>query len=349
MRLYNLGKAPWADSQLIYHALARLNREALVLVSPAEPYVCVGFHQDAQQEVDLAYCRARNLPVFRREVGGGAVYLDHGQLFWQMVLKRDSPLAPKARHKFYEKFLQPVINVYRALGMQAQYKPVNDVLVGSRKVSGTGVGEIGDCLVCVGNIIRDFNFVAMARMLKVPDEKFRDKLHQGLEANLSTVKRELGQAAYEKWDDAKLSELLADEFSRILGPLEPVAIDAELSQTMERLKERMLDENWLVLKRKAKDSKQVKLRHGVFIQQNTHKAPGGLLRATFQKDDDRLRGVFLSGDFFSYPPDAVEDLEAALEGVKPEQIGPVISDFYTGRGWETPGIALENWLKVLET
>ena len=71
MLLYDLGKAPWAESQLIYHALARLNKEALVLVSPAEPYVCVGFHQDAAQEVDLAYCRARNLPVFRREVGGG--------------------------------------------------------------------------------------------------------------------------------------------------------------------------------------------------------------------------------------------------------------------------------------
>lgn len=347
MRLYNLGKAPWADSQLIYHALARLNREALVLVSPAEPYVCVGFHQDATQEVDLDFCRAQNLPVFRREVGGGAVYLDGGQLFWQLMLRRDSPLAPKARHKFYEKFLGPVINVYQTLGMQAKYKPVNDVLVDGRKVSGTGVGEIGDCLVCVGNIIRDFDFASMARVLKVPDEKFRDKLHQGLEANLSTIKRELGQAAYEHWDDGKLSDLLVQEFSRILGPLEPVEIDAELSEAVERLKERMLDEKWLMKTRKAKNNRQVKLRDGVLVRQNTHKAPGGLLRATFQLNDGRLHGVFLSGDFFSYPPDAVEHLEAALEGLKPDQAGPVIADFYTSRAWETPGVATQDWLKVL--
>ena len=173
-----------------------------------------------------------------------------------MVLKKDRPLAPKARQKFYEKFLAPVINVYQALGLPAQYKPVNDVLVDGRKVCGTGVGEIGDCLVCVGNIIRDFDFAAMARVLKVPDEKFRDKLHQGLKANLTTIKRELGEEAHAHWDHERLSGLLVQEFSRILGPLQPAEIDDELAQTMERLKERMLTEKWLRKTRRAQDNRQ---------------------------------------------------------------------------------------------
>jgi lipoate-protein ligase A len=29
--------------------------------------------------VDLDYCARHNLPVYRREVGGGAVFLDNGQ------------------------------------------------------------------------------------------------------------------------------------------------------------------------------------------------------------------------------------------------------------------------------
>ena len=89
MELYNPGKVPWHESQLIYHALAKLGREALSLVSPATPYVCIGFHQDAEQEVDLDYCKAHGIPVFRREVGGGAVYLDGHQLFYQIILKKD--------------------------------------------------------------------------------------------------------------------------------------------------------------------------------------------------------------------------------------------------------------------
>jgi hypothetical protein len=66
MKLYNLGKVPWLDSQLIYHALAEMGREALSLVSPATPYVCIGFHQDAEQEVDLDYCKARGISFCKK-------------------------------------------------------------------------------------------------------------------------------------------------------------------------------------------------------------------------------------------------------------------------------------------
>ena len=95
MQLYNLGKVPWKESQLIYHALALCGEEALCLLSPASPYVCIGFHQDVTQEVDLEYCRQNHIPVFRREVGGGAVFRDGNQLFFQLILHRNSPHAPK--------------------------------------------------------------------------------------------------------------------------------------------------------------------------------------------------------------------------------------------------------------
>jgi lipoate-protein ligase A len=80
--LYNLGQVSWQESQLLYHALAKLGQESLCLLSPATPYVCIGFHQDVAQEVDLEFCRTNNIPVFRREVGGGAVFMDGNQLFF---------------------------------------------------------------------------------------------------------------------------------------------------------------------------------------------------------------------------------------------------------------------------
>ena len=69
MELLSLGPVDWRDSQLLYHACARLGREALILLSPATPYVCIGLHQDARHEVDLDFCRQNDIPVFRREVG----------------------------------------------------------------------------------------------------------------------------------------------------------------------------------------------------------------------------------------------------------------------------------------
>ena len=68
MKLYNLGHVPWMTSQLSYHALAQLGWQGLFLVAPSSPYVCIGYHQDLDQDVDVDYCEAQNIPIFRREV-----------------------------------------------------------------------------------------------------------------------------------------------------------------------------------------------------------------------------------------------------------------------------------------
>ncbi len=60
---------------LIFHALARMGIEALVIVSPKIPLVSIGYFQDAKQEVNLQYCIESKIPFMRREVGGGATYL----------------------------------------------------------------------------------------------------------------------------------------------------------------------------------------------------------------------------------------------------------------------------------
>jgi lipoate-protein ligase A len=348
MKLYNLGKVPWEVSQLIYHALAELGREALSLVSPATPYVCVGFHQDAAQEVDLDYCKANGIPVFKRDLGGGAVYLDGGQLFFHLILHRDNPVAPKRREAFYQKFLQPVVNVYRQIGIPAEYKPVNDVITGTRKISGTGVGEIGDCVVFVGNLILDFDYQMMSRVLNVPDEKFRDKVHKTLRDNLSTIRRELGEKEAESLDEGYLNGLMAEEFQHLLGPMETSTIDRSLELKMDELRARMLTDEWLFQRGKRQASgRDVKIRAGIKMIHRVHKAPGGLIRADFEMNEGRYGNVSLSGDFFCYPASAIGRLEARLEGRPVGEIEPVLESFYREEGVETPGIEIGDWKRVL--
>jgi len=348
MKLYDLGKVPWDESQLIYHALAALGREALSLVSPATPYVCIGFHQDVEQEVDLAYCEANNIPVFRRDLGGGAVYLDGDQLFFHLILRRDNPLAPKSKEAFYRKFLQPVINVYRHIGIPAEYKPINDVIVGMRKISGTGASEIGECVVFVGNLIVDFDYEMMSRVLKVPDEKFRDKVHKTLRENLSTIRRELGEKEAGQWDEARLNGLLAEEFQKLLGPMEPSERDDALIAKMDELRGQMISEEWLYhTRRRPVSGRQIKIRAGTKMVHNVHKAQGGLIRADFEVREEKLGGVHLSGDFFCSPKEAIGWLESRLEGQPFGEIGTLLERFYADERMETPGIGVDDWIKVL--
>lgn len=85
MYLFDLGERPWDESMLIFHALSRMGIEALNVVSPKTPFISIGYFQDAKLEVDIEYCKKENLPIFRREVGGGTVYLDRNQIFYQVI------------------------------------------------------------------------------------------------------------------------------------------------------------------------------------------------------------------------------------------------------------------------
>ncbi len=193
MLFFDLGKLPGQQSMLTFHALARMGIEALVAVSPKIPLVSIGYFQDAGQEVDLQYCKEAGIPFMRREVGGGATYLDENQIFYQLIWKKDNPKFPKAVQDIFPWFSEAPVETYRAFGVQAEYRSINDIITKEgRKIAGEGGGNIGDCMVFVGGILLDFNYKAMSRILKVPDEKFRGKVFKTMEENVTTMKRELG-------------------------------------------------------------------------------------------------------------------------------------------------------------
>ena len=344
MNLNRLGTVSWSDSQLLYHAQPRLGREGLNLLSPGSPYVCIGYFQDVAQEVDIELCQEQGIPIFRREVGGGAVYLDGDQLFYQLIIHRDNPLVPAGWEAFYRRFLQAPIAAYQTLGIPAEYRPVNDIVARGRKVSGNGAAEIGDYLVLVGNLIVDFDYENMARVLKVPDEKFRDKLYQTLRDNLSTIRREIGVAPprEELWD------LLAEKFTEVLGPMTTVTeVDDEWRAEVENLGQEMLTDEWLYKRRGRPRDRKVTIRSGVEVRQRMYKAPGGLIRAIAELQEGHLGAVSFSGDFFFYPAEKLVELEAALNGVKPEETEQTIASFYEQHEIESPGVTPGDLAHVL--
>jgi lipoate---protein ligase len=346
MDYYFLDAVSWQYSQALYHAMAHLGREALIVLRPATPYVCIGYHQDAQQEIDLEYAAQNNIPVFRREVGGGAVYLDGEQLFFQLVLRRNHPGVPVNIADFYRIFLQPVIDTFRKFGVPAEYKPVNDIVTGGRKISGTGAAQIDEMLILVGNFIQDFNFEMMTRVLRVPDEKFRDKVFKTMSENLTTFLRETGSIPA----NADLAASLAKNYEPLLGELTPRKLDEELTKKADELLLEMNNVEWLLVNdRRRPNAAQVKIAEGIYVIQKMLKTPGGLVRVTAVNQDGRLRDVHISGDFFFFPADSLEELELALDGVPvtPEDIGTTVSIFYQEHVIESPGVTPNDFVQVL--
>ncbi|MBE9508940.1 MAG: lipoate--protein ligase family protein, partial [Chloroflexi bacterium] len=230
------------------------------------------------------------------------------------------------------------------LGIPAEYRPVNDIVANQRKVSGCGAAEIGDYYVLVGNLIVDFDYKMMARVLKLPDEKFRDKVYKTIYENLSTIKREIEDVPPRE----ELWSLMADKFVEMLGPLEvETTVDEEWRAKTDELAEQFLTDEWLYQKRRPGAGREVTIRAGVQVKQKMHKAPGGLIRATAEVQDDVIAAVSLSGDFFFFPEGKLADMEAALVGVPIEEAERAIASFYAEYGIESPGVTPADFAKVL--
>ena len=344
MKLFHLRHVDWIDSQLIYHAMPRVGVEGILLLAPRSPYVCIGYHQNLEQEIDLEYCEKFNIPVFRREVGGGAVFLDGDQIFFQIVIHKDKSLNQSGKSEFYERLLQPVVDTYCELGVPTKFRPVNDVVtLEGRKIAGTGVVEIGDYIVLVGNLIADFDYETMVKVLRVPDEKYRDKVFNSMHDNLTTIKRELGYIP--SWDE--MADTLLRNFAVVLGTLEMTELPQKVLAEMERIKPGYLSDAWLFKKRRESANRNVKIASNVNIVHRVHKAPGGLIRSTFELKNGILSDISLSGDFFSYPSDAITKLEVLIEGATSNEIDSRILEFYANNDVEIPGVSPNDWKKVL--
>ncbi len=293
MFLFDLGKLPEQQSMLIFHALARMGIEALVIVSPQSSLVSIGYFQDAEKEVDIPYCKASGIPFMRREVGGGATYLDENQIFYQLIWRKDNPRFPRAIQETFEWFSEAPVETYRTFGVEAEYRAINDIVTQEgRKIAGEGGGDIGECMVFVGSILLDFDYNAMTKTLKVPDEKFRDKVYKTMEENLTTMKRELGTIPSRE----EVASVLKENFEKRLGRLKDASLNPEIIEKMKRLEVWMTSEAFL-LKKTPRIPTGVKIKEGVEVLYGLHKARGGLIRTAEEISEGRIEEITISGDF----------------------------------------------------
>lgn len=330
---------------LIFHALARMGIESLVIVSPKIPLVSIGYFQDAEQEVDLKYCRESGIPFMRREVGGGTTYLDENQIFYQLIWKKDHPKFPGAIDEIYPWFSEAPVETYSAFGIKTEFRVVNDIITqGGRKIAGEGGGNIGDCMVFVGGILLDFNYQAMCRILKVPHEKFRDKIYKTMEENLTTMKKELGTTPPRE----EVVSVLRERFEKRVGKLDEASLTLKILEKMRQIEAWMTSKEFL-LKKTPRIPGGVKIREGVEVLYGLHKARGGLIRTAEEISEGRIEDINISGDFTFYPKEGLDGLEGALEKVPLEenQIIERVETYYEEKRVESPGVESKDFAQTI--
>jgi lipoate-protein ligase A len=318
--LLELGQVPWIASQAIYHGVAEAMSEAtpdtIILATPDTPYFCLGYHQGVSV-LDVSRCRRKGRPIVRRRLGGGAVYLDSHQLFYQCVFHRSR--VPARVDALYAHLLGPAVAALRDLGLPARLRPVNEIELEGRRVAGTGAGQIGEAAVVVGNVLFDFAYDEMAEAWHVPSEVFRAQAAEGLRLSVTTLRRVVGEAIRPSEVVESLRRRYGEDLNR---RLEPGDLTRDERQAVARAEARLADPRW-VMREGGLARGGLKIAGGVFVHEVERPTAQGPLKVTARLRDGTIEALAVWGGAAG-SSSVAEELERALRGAHPADTGDVL-------------------------
>ncbi len=172
--------------------------------------VSIGYFQSMEEEVDVDKARELGVDVVRRITGGGAVYHKY-ELTYSIVI----PPPPGKILDSYRIVERGIVEALKSLGVNAEMSGINDIVVKGKKISGNAQTRKYGGMLQHGTILMDVDVDEMFSLLKVPQEKMRDKIVKNVKERVTSL-RHLGVDV----DFEELQKVMAEGFSK--------ALDAEL-------------------------------------------------------------------------------------------------------------------------
>jgi len=130
----------------------------------AEPTISVGYFQKLCDSVDRSACERLGVRIVRRKSGGSSIFTDRGQLIYGLVLgERD---LPEDRAASFRVICSAMARAISSFGVRAEYRPMNDIEIAGRKVSGNAQLRRKGSVLQHGTVILSTDMAAMDQVLK---------------------------------------------------------------------------------------------------------------------------------------------------------------------------------------
>ncbi len=153
--------------------------------------VSLGYFGKAAEDVDLDYCGENGIALLRRLSGGSAIYTDRRQLVYAFATRDGLPTAP---NRAYEKVCGALVRSFAHLGVEAEFKPINDVQFKGRKLSGSALTRRWGASLVHGTVLVEVDRDRMFRALRVDAAKVRAKNLPEPGARVTSLAEILGKA-----------------------------------------------------------------------------------------------------------------------------------------------------------
>ena len=141
--------------------------DGLFFIWQVRPTVICGRNQVVENEVNTDYCRAHGIEVFRRKSGGGCVYADRSNVMLSFVTSDEQVGFT------FNRFINMILLVLRRMGIEATGTSHNDVMIGSRKVSGTAFRHLPGGSIVHATLLYDTDMAHMLNAITPPQEKLQ--------------------------------------------------------------------------------------------------------------------------------------------------------------------------------
>jgi len=199
--------------------------------------VSIGYFQSMEEEIDTKACNERGIDYVRRRTGGGAVYHDQdGELTYSLIIDEHHRLIHGDFQKTYETLCSGLVLGLKLLGIPAEFRPINDIVVEGKKISGNAQTRGMSIVHQHGTILREVDPSLMFTVLKVPSEKIRDKMIKFASERVTSINGFLkSQLSFEELKEALTNGFL-EAFKVEFVPQKTAKFESQLAVKLRKEK-----------------------------------------------------------------------------------------------------------------
>ena len=156
--------------------------EPILLFYINKPSIIIGRNQNTIEEINTNYVEDKGIKVVRRLSGGGAVYHDEGNLNFSFITANDGKSFSN-----FKKFLEPIIAALAKLGVGAEVKGRNDILVDDRKISGNAQFATLGKIFTHGTLLFNSEMDEVVNALNVRKDKIESKGKKSVRSRVANI------------------------------------------------------------------------------------------------------------------------------------------------------------------